>query len=103
MGNRVGLFCSGLALAAVGGVLVLIFYTLATLKINPALSGQEYWAVVFDRFSREPQIAAFLILSIGVTALGLCMIFRSLFWRKRERGRSIRPENRESPTEFMRR
>jgi len=77
-GRRIGLFCVGVAVAAGAGFVGAVAFLLATVKMDPALSGGAYWAAVRDRFQTNLTLTGMMLASAAGSLCGLWLMARAV-------------------------
>ncbi|MDY3556530.1 hypothetical protein R5W24_005696, partial [Gemmata sp. JC717] len=78
LGNRLGLFCVGGAVATLCGFLAWFSFALTTAMMNSALEGREYWTEVGNRFGRNLGLTVLTVLSSFGSAFGVVLMGRAI-------------------------
>jgi hypothetical protein len=80
-GNRVGLFCVGIGITAFFGFLAWFSFALATMMMDPALRGRDYWAAVGDRLGSDLTLTTMMVVSGLLAGTGLVIMVRAVMRR----------------------
>jgi uncharacterized membrane-anchored protein YitT (DUF2179 family) len=78
-GARIGIFCIGCAITIFCAIVSFISFWLMTLKMNPALTDEEYWAEVYRRFGSNPTLLGVMVVGSAGVVIGIAIIARAIF------------------------
>ena len=82
-GRRISLFCVGATIAVFCGLLAVLAFNLATMMMNPALHGDQYWADVRERLGRHLELLGLMVGGGIGAAIGVVLMARAIFGRFR--------------------
>jgi hypothetical protein len=77
--QRVSLFCVGGAVTAPSAFLAVFAFNLATMMMNPALQGTEYWEAVRERLESGPTLLGLMVTGSVGAVVGLVLMGRAIF------------------------
>jgi predicted metal-binding membrane protein len=82
-GRRIGLFCVGGSVAALSAFVALGVFSVATMMMNPALEGSEYWAEVGTRLAGDAALSVTMVAAGFVACLGVAVMIRAALGPRR--------------------